>query len=149
MSEVTNKTKRQYRRKASADTLEARVEAVELVDAVQPEMAAAPSAPPAPPMLTQEELFKIKLYQVEAQRAAAEAETARMRKKWILALIDPKGTVAAEEERVEKWKNEARTFYSRYELVKERASKRLGIDLKDCGFDPETGLVVPNSAKGK
>ena len=113
---------------------------------------AAPSAetPPGPPMLTQDELFKLRLFESELRAARAEAETCRMRRKWILALLDPKGTVEAEEKRQEKWVTEAKSFAAKYEAVKARASMRLGIDLNQCGFDTDTGVVVPpDSAKGK
>lgn len=104
---------------------------------------------PPVPMLTQDELFKLQLFQAQAERAIAEAEASRMRKKWILALLDPKGTVEAEEKRTEKHKAEAKDFFQKYETIKARVSMRLNLDLGKCGFDAETGVIqLPDSAKG-
>jgi hypothetical protein len=149
------KQKRKYTRRSPSsgdeiisDTLEARVSAVELQDTPSPSENAA--TPPAPPMLAQDEIFKMRLYEAEMRAAKAEAETARIRKKWILALLDPKGTVEAEEKRIQKWLDASKEYFKKYELTKAHASMRLGIDLNKCGFDPETGTVVfPDSAKGK
>lgn len=144
MSEET-KTKRKYTRKVhAAESIEARMAAVE-----HDEQPVQNDGPPPPPMLTQAEIHKLRLFEAEARHSRAEAETCRMRKKWILSLLDPKGTVEAEEQRQEKWLASAREFAKKYELAKAHASMRLGLDLDKCGFDPETGLVVPpDSATG-
>lgn len=140
-----HKTKRKYTRKPhQAESIEARMAAVEM-DSTPP-----PAEPNVPLMLTQDELFKLRLFESELRAARAEAETCRMRKKWILALLDPKGTVEAEEKRYERWLAEAKAYAGKYETMKARASMRLGIDLSKCGFDTDTGVVVPpDSAKGK
>ena len=141
------KTKRKTLRRSAhlAESTEARVAAVEM-DSVPPA-----AAEPVPLMLTQEELFKLRLYEADARHAKAEAETCRVRKKWILALLDPKGTVTKEEERMDKWSATSRDNFKKYENAKSHISMRLRIDLNQCGFDTETGLVVPPepSAKGK
>lgn len=108
-----------------------------------------PASPAAPLMLTQDELHKMKLYEAEARAARAEAETCRLRKKYFLALLDAKGTVEAEEKRQAKHLAKAKEWAKKHEIVIAHISMRLGVDLKDCGFDPETGVVVPDpSAKG-
>ena len=137
------KPKRKYQRRVAAETLESRMAAVELDDTPV-------SGEPAPKMLTQDELFKLRLYEAEVRHARAESETARMRKKWILALLDPQGSVEKEEARIQRWLDTATDFAKKYENVKAHASMRLGIDLSQCGFDTDTGLVVPPdpSAKG-
>ena len=130
----TNKPKKKQTRKVS--------ESAEVVPVID--------GPPPPPMLTQDELFKIRLFEVEMRAAKAEAETCRMRKKWILALLDHKGSVEAEEKRQAKYLEEAKGVSKKYEAVLARASMRLNLDLSRCGFDAETGLVVPpDSATGK
>jgi hypothetical protein len=140
----TVKQKRKYVRKSVAAT------PAEDVSVPAHEVVPSAEQAPGPLMLTQDELFKLRLFESELRAARAEAETCRMRKKWILALLDPKGTVDAEEKRQEKWIGEAKSFAAKYEAVKARASMRLGIDLNQCGFDTDTGVVVPpDSAKGK
>lgn len=138
---------RTRRKSRKAGQVEAPV--IETVDAPAPVPVAAPAASAAPLMLTQDELHKMKLYEVEARAARAEAETCRLRKKYFLALLDAKGTVEAEEKRQAKHLAKAKEWAKKHEIVIAHISMRLGVDLKDCGFDPETGVVVPDpSAKG-
>jgi hypothetical protein len=117
----------------------------------EPVMAAAEGAdaPPGPPMLTQSELAQLRIFELEAKAARAEAETCRLRKKYFLALLDPKGTVEAEEKRQNSWLSEAKEFALKHETLMARISMRLNLDLSKCAFDTDTGVVmVPDSAKG-
>jgi hypothetical protein len=126
------KPKRKYRRKDEP------VEADPSVD-----------APAGPPMLTQSELAQLRIFELETKAARAEAETCRLRKKYFLALLDPKGTVEAEEKRYNSWLNDAKEFARKHETLMARISMRLNLDLSKCAFDTETGVVmVPDSAKG-
>lgn len=105
--------------------------------------------PEQPPvlMLTRDELHKLSMLELQVRHARAEAETCRIRKKWMLALLDPKGTVEAEEKRMEKWQKAMRSDSQQYETLKARISMRLNVDISKCGFDPETGVVVsPDSS---
>lgn len=109
----------------------------------------APERPPGPPMLTQAELAQLRIFELEARAARAEAETSRIRKKYFLALLDPKGTVAAEEKRLASHMETAREYARKHETLMARVSMRLNLDLSKCAFDTETGVVhVPDSAKG-
>ena len=106
-------------------------------------------APVGPPMLTQSELAQLRIFELEAKAARAEAETCRLRKKYFLALLDPKGTVESEEKRHNSWLNDAKEFARKHETLMARISMRLNLDLSKCAFDTETGVVmVPDSAKG-
>lgn len=108
-----------------------------------------PATVAQPLMLTQAELHKLKLFEAEARAARADAESCRIRKKYFLALLDPKGSVAKEEERQEEHLKKAREWAKKHEIVIAHISMRLGLDLKECAFDPETGVVVPpDSATG-
>lgn len=105
--------------------------------------------PAGPPMLTQSELSQLRIFELEAKAARAEAETCRLRKKYFLALLDPKGTVEAEEKRYNLWLSETKEFARKHETLMARISMRLNLDLSKCAFDTETGVVmVPDSAKG-
>jgi hypothetical protein len=81
--------------------------------------------------------------------ARAEAETSRVRKKFFLALLDPKGTVAGEEARYDKHMAAIKEHSTKYQTLIARISMRLNIDLSKCAFDTETGAVhLPDSAMG-
>lgn len=130
--------RRRPRAEGGSETLESRVTALELDAHAE----TSPSEPPVK-MLTQDELHRLRVLELEVRAARAESETCRLRKKWLLALLDPKGTVEAEEKRQEKWQRAMRAHAQQYETLKARVSMRLNIDLNKCGFDPETGVVVP------
>ena len=105
--------------------------------------------PAGPPMLKQEELAQLRIFELEARAARAEAETSRIRKKYFLALLDSKGVVTKEEKRQERSEADAREFAKKHQLLMARISMRLNLDLSKCAFDTETGVVhVPDSAKG-
>lgn len=153
MSDVVNSKRKGARRKAGQVVEQPVAETVEAPAApvAAPAAASEAVAPAQPLVLRPDELHKMKLYEVEARAARAEAETCRLRKKYFLALLDPKGTVEAEEKRQEKHLEKAREWAKKHELVIAHISMRLGVDLTECGFDPETGLVVvpQKSAKGQ
>jgi hypothetical protein len=65
MSEDISKPKRGRRKVSFSDS-----EPVEV----------APEQPPGPPMLTQSELSQLRIFELEARAARAEAETSRIRK---------------------------------------------------------------------
>lgn len=134
MSEDISKPKRGRRKVSFSDP-----ESVEV----------APEQPPGPPMLTQSELSQLRIFELEARAARAEAETSRIRKKYFLALLDSKGVITKEEKRQEKHEAEARDFAKKHQLLMARISMRLNLDLSKCAFDTETGVIhVPDSAKG-
>lgn len=132
--ESTSSTPKTRRRKAKPEAA-----APEMPVVASPEPVA---EEPAIKMLTRDELYQLRLLEAEVRASRAESETCRLRKKWMLALLDPKGTVEAEEKRQERWAKEARDNAQKYETLKARISMRLNVDLNKAGFDPETGLVV-------
>jgi len=134
MSEEVSKPKRGRRKSVVADA--------------EP-VVVAPEQPAGPPMLTQAELSQLRIFELEARAARAEAETNRIRKKYFLALLDSKGIVTKEEKSQERHEADAREFAKKHQLLMARISMRLNLDLSKCAFDTETGVVhVPDSAKG-
>lgn len=129
------------------------VEVPLVVDTVDAAPAQSASPPPAAKsdgvvMLTRDELTKLRVAELEHRLAKAEAEAQRMKKKWLLALLDPKGHVDATEKEQEKALGKAKEAAKKYELARAHVSMRLNIDLSTCGFDPDTGVVVfDNSSK--
>jgi hypothetical protein len=110
----------------------------------------APAAPVevAPPQLTQRELYELRLAEAEIRCAAKEIEASKFRRLYILALLDPKGRVAAEDKARETAMRNMTESRKRYESVRNLASKRLNLDLSRCSFDADTGVVIPDSARG-
>jgi hypothetical protein len=103
-----------------------------------------------PPQLTQRELYELRLAEVELRAAHNLAEVARMKRLYVLALIDPKGRVAAAEKERESALASASEARKKYEQVKHAAFARLGIKPSNiAGFDADTGLIIfPDSARG-
>lgn len=149
MSEEIVKQKRPYRRKAVVEA-QAEIEIPAAAPAPTPEPAPAPPTPPAPkppPQLTQAELFGMKMAQLESEKVVAELDAVKWRKAYILALLDPKGRIAAEEKKHAELADKLKKSKERFEIIKIRAGQRLGIDLNKCdGFDADTGQVFPKSA---
>lgn len=102
----------------------------------------------APPQLTQRELYELRLAEAEIRCAMQEMEAAKFRRLYILALLDPKGRVAAEDKKHEAAAKTVQETRRRYQNVQVMAGKRLGLDLSKCSFDADTGVVIPDSARG-
>lgn len=102
----------------------------------------------APPQLTQRELYELRLAEAEIRCAQKEIEASKFRRLYILALLDPKGRVAAEEKAHEAALKNVHETRRRYQNVQLMAGKRLGLDLSKCSFDADTGVVIPDSARG-
>lgn len=103
------------------------------------------------PRLTDSELMQLKLYRSEARAAKIEADLHRVRKKYILALIDTKNLVEAEEKLVELRGEDEKHWTEKYQSVLADAAARLGVDLTGAGVDLDTGAIMlsPDSAKGQ
>ena len=102
----------------------------------------------APPQLTQRELYELRLAEAEIRCAQKEIEASKFRRLYILALLDPKGRVAAEEKAHDAALKNIQETRRRYQNVQVMAGKRLGLDLSKCSFDADTGVVIPDSARG-
>ena len=105
-------------------------------------------APVAPPQLTQRELYELRLAEVEIRCAQQQIEASKFRRLYILALIDAKGRVLAEEKSRDTALNAYQEARKKYEQVRNIASRRLGLDLAKCSFDADTGVVIRDSARG-
>lgn len=109
-----------------------------------------PAAPVevVPPQLTQRELYELRLAEVEMRCAQQQIETSKFRRLYILALLDPKGRIAAEDKNRDDALSSMSGARKRYEQVRNNASRRLNLDLAKCSFDADTGVVIPDSARG-
>lgn len=135
MSEVV-KPKRQHRRK-SADRA-----ATEAAPVDPAPVASEPASTPRTPRLTASEIFQLRLAEADVRASMAEKETARLRRLYYLALIDPKGTILAEEKRLAQKEAAVREAQARFAALRARIGGRLQVDLNKCGLDVETGEVV-------
>ena len=102
----------------------------------------------ATPSLTQRELYELRLAEAEIRCAQQQIETSKFRRLYILALLDPKGRIAAEEKARDAAAASLVESRKRYEAVRNLAGKRLNLDLSKCSFDADTGVVIPDSARG-
>lgn len=101
-----------------------------------------------PPQLTQRELYELRLAEAEIRCAQKEMEASKFRRLYILALLDPKGRVAAEEKAHDAALKSVQETRRHYQNIQVLAGKRLGLDLSKCSFDADTGVVIPDSARG-
>lgn len=112
------------------------------------EVAAVAPVEVAPPQLTQRELYELRLAEAEIRCAQKEIEASKFRRLYILALLDPKGRVAAEEKAHDAALKNVQETRRRYQNIQILAGKRLSLDLSKCSFDADTGVVIPDSARG-
>lgn len=105
--------------------------------------------PVAPPQLTQRELYELRLAEVEIRCAQAKIEASKFRRLYTLALLDPKGRILSEEKARDSALTEYQEARKKYEQVRNIAGRRLSIDLNKCSFDADTGVVIPDSARGQ
>jgi hypothetical protein len=138
------KPKRQYRRRKVAAP---ELESIPAAESIAP-VAEAPKAPEGPKtlLMTGNELTQMKLAQAELRIALAEREAAKLRKMFILAKIDPKGVVEKQEKNIEEKDEALKAAQHKFTLIRIRVGGRLGVDMAQCGFDPDTGEVVPRPA---
>lgn len=134
------KPKRVYRRRPKVES----DKSDSLADVIS--ISESPEAAPAPLMLTGSELMQIRLSQAELRTALAEREAAKLRKLFILAKIDPKGIVEKHEKAIAEKDAALKEAQQRFSMLRLRIGSRLGVNMENCGFDPETGQVVPRPA---
>jgi hypothetical protein len=141
-----NKPKRQYRRRQKSPVVSA-TESSASMESASVASEPAPSIPsPTPPRLTSVEIFHLRLAETEIRAALAEKEAARLRRLYFLALIDPKGTVLAEEKNLGQKERALREAQAKFAALRERVGKRLNLDMSKAGIDVETGEVMVPSA---
>ncbi len=138
------KPKRQYRRRKA---IAAQVESIPETESI-PAVEESPKAPEGPKtlLMTQNELFQMKLSQAELRIALAEREAAKLRKLFVLAKIDPKGVIEKQEKTISEKESGLKAAQQKFALIRTRVGARLGVDMTTCGFDPDTGEVVPRPA---
>ncbi len=138
------KPKRQYHRRKALPVL---AESAPETESIAP-VAEAPKAPEGPKtlLMTQSELFQMKLAQAELRIALAERESAKLRKLFVLAKIDPKGVIEKQEKTISEREHGLKEAQQKFALIRTRVGTRLGVDMTTCGFDPDTGEVVPRPA---
>ena len=144
MSDLTPKKKRPYRRR---QPVSASVAETEQHLSASPESVPVASEPvPSAPRLTQNELFQLRLAEMEVKMAHAEKETTRLRRLYFLSTLDPKGTVLAEEKRMSEKEAALQAAKSKFSALRTRISTRLNVDMSKAGIDMETGEVMVPSA---
>lgn len=87
------------------------------------------------------ELAAMRLAELEAQVAQRDAQIAGMARQLLLAQLDPKNLLMAEEH---KGANARRAFEqarAKYREALTAASKRLNLDPNRVSFDPDTGVI--------
>jgi hypothetical protein len=109
-------------------------------------VASEPASTPTPPRLTTSEIFQLRLAEAEVRATVAETETARLRRLYYLALLDPKGTILAEEKRLGEKELSLREAQAKFTAIRSRIGSRLKVDMNKVGLDVETGEVVVTSA---
>lgn len=113
---------------------------------VQPEPVV--SDGPKLPALTQEELLRLRLLDMEAKLAQQEAMNTAYERQVLLSKIDPQGRLAANDARRSSCVERERVSRASYKEVLDAASKRLGIDLSaGCAIDPQTGTIIQHETQ--
>ena len=106
------------------------------------------SAVPELPRLTQEELLKVQLFSAQANCAAAEAKNIRTDRLVYIQQIDPRGQLAAFEQKLVELTNAESTARLNYEKELAQIEGRLGLQLsKGCTVNPVTGEVIRHEKK--
>lgn len=139
MSENT-KPKRQYRRRKSP--VVSATESSAPVESVPVASEPAPPVPAGPPRLTAHEIYQIRLAEAEIRTALAEKDAARLRRLYFLALLDPKGTVLAQDKKLAEKEALLREAQNRFKTLRAKVGNRLGVDMSKAGIDVETGEVM-------
>lgn len=103
---------------------------------------------PALPALTQEELLRLRLLDMEAKLSQQEARNFSLERQQYLAKIDPQGHLNAIDTKRVQCVERERAVRQQYKAVLDAASKRIGIDLSSgCAIDPETGTIIQHEKK--
>lgn len=108
------------------------------------------TAESAPPQLTTKELYELRLAEAEFRASQNLAEAARLKRLYVLAILDPKGRVSAADKERESALASVGEAKKRYEQIKATAFSRLGLKASAvAGFDADTGVIhFPDSARG-
>lgn len=89
-----------------------------------------------------ETLLRLKLAKQEGETASRDFKLANMQKKLILAQIDPKGLLAAEEAKIQKAKVSFDAAGHAYKTALTSACAALGLPIEKVAFDLETGVIT-------
>ena len=120
---------------------QAPVEAPVVAPVVAPAPAPKPAAPAGPPRVDVATFWRMQHAAASMRAAKAEADTARLKKLYILALLDTKNRVLDAEKEIDKAKKLAESHENTYLTFKRDLESRLGQPLANVAIDPDTGLV--------
>lgn len=146
---MAEKKKSTRQSKTAASLAKSAAAVAETASATQ-EAASAPEqdvVPPAlvassgPPRVDLPTFWRMQHAAASMRAAKAEAETARMKKLYILALLDTKNRVLDAEKEIDKAKKLAESHENTYLTFKRDIESRLGRPLANIAVDPDTGLV--------
>jgi len=103
---------------------------------------------PELPALTQEEVLKLRLFDMEAKLAQQEAKAVAVERQSFLAKVDPQNRLGVFENQRAQCVDRERQARASYKAAIEAASKRLGFDIgAGCSIDPETGTIIQHEKK--
>jgi hypothetical protein len=91
--------------------------------------------------LTEAELLKMRVADLEAQVAQRDVHLAELRKAYIALQVDPKGMLAAQEQARITANREFEIAKADYRKVLATACARFGIDPARASVNPETGVI--------
>lgn len=91
--------------------------------------------------LTEAELLKMRLADLEAQVAQKDVHLAELRKAYVMVQVDPKGLIAAQEQAKIAANREFDQAKEEYRKVLAAACERLGVDASRASVNPETGVI--------
>lgn len=98
---------------------------------------------PELPTLTQEEVLKLRLFDMEAKLAQQELKSVAVERQIFLAKVDPQNRLGVFDNQRAQCADRERQARGNYKEVIEAASKRLGFDIgAGCSIDPDTGTII-------
>jgi len=91
--------------------------------------------------LTEAELLRMRVADLEAQVAQRDVHLAELRKAYVVMQVDPKGLLAAQEQARVTANREFEVAKADYRKVMAVACARFGIDPARASVNPETGVI--------
>lgn len=114
-------------------------------ESADPALSAAPRQAPPPPVrpsrISLSDFWQMRAAAAEVKQRAAEAEAARMKKLYILALIDPKNRVSDQEKAIDTATKAGEAAENTRISIVRSLERQLGCALSSVGIDPFSGEV--------
>ena len=78
---------------------------------------------------------------MQSQIEKLKSENARLSKMYLLAKLDPKGLITAQEDKLAAAEKSNRAQMEKYRAVVTGACKRFGLNPAKTSYDPDTGIL--------